>query len=158
MTRRENRNEERALAVWVKLARASATCGQATHAHIRTLGLTPPQFGVLEALGHLGPLSPGDLCRKQLVSGGNITVVLENMEKSALLTRKRDRRDRRRVHVALTPRGKRLFRDIFPSHAQFVGEMMSVLTKGEQVQLGLLLKKLGITVARRWPRTINQLL
>ena len=52
--------------------------------------ITMSQFGVLEALLHLGPLSQGDICHKLLLSGSNITTVIDNLEKRALV-----RRDRR---------------------------------------------------------------
>jgi MarR family 2-MHQ and catechol resistance regulon transcriptional repressor len=145
-TRHYGHRADLALTLWVKLARASAVLARRTGEQIRTFGLTPAQFGVLEILGHKGPMNPGDLCRKSLVSGGNMTVVVGNLERQGLVSRERSSEDRRAITVRLTPRGKRLFASVFPRHAAYVADLASVLTEEEQVRLGLLLKKLGTSL------------
>jgi len=65
---------------------------------ISEYGLTTPQFGVLEALHHLGSLSLGDLADKLLVTGGNITYVMDRLEERGLVERDRSTEDRRVVH------------------------------------------------------------
>jgi MarR family 2-MHQ and catechol resistance regulon transcriptional repressor len=145
MARSERYGEkaDRALDAWVKLVRAFSTLTHHMDDHIRTTGLTTPQFGVLECLGHKGPMCPGELSKKQLVSCGNMTVVVDNLEKEGLVVRKRSKEDRRKISIELTKKGQAKFDAIFPDHARFVGERMSVLDSEEQEQLGRLLKKLG---------------
>ena len=145
-TRQYGHKADVALTLWVKLARASAVFARRTGEQIRSFGLTPAQFGVLEILGHKGPMNPGDLCRKSLVSGGNMTVVVDNLERLGLVRRERNREDRRAITVHLTPRGKRLFTSVFPRHAAYVADLASVLTEEEQIRLGALLKKLGTSL------------
>jgi len=142
-TKRYGRKADVALTMWVKLARAAATFGKLTQDHIRTFGLTVPQFGALECLGHLGAMTIGELCRKQLVSGGNMTVVVDNLEKEGLVGRSRTKDDRRVVNVCLTAKGKRLFDQIFAEHAHHVADLASVLSEPEQQELGRLARKLG---------------
>ncbi len=84
---KQNRNTELALDLWVKLARCFSRFNMRTIEHIRQFGLTQAQFGVIECLGHLGPMKVGDLCRKMLVTGGNMTVVLDNLAKLGLIDR-----------------------------------------------------------------------
>ena len=132
-----------ALSMSVKLARAAATFAQCTQEDIRRYGLTLPQFGALESLGHLGRITLGELSKKQLTSGGNITVVVDNLEKEGLVERQPCKEDRRVIYVALTEKGKELFQRIFPQHARFVAEKASILTRNEQAELSQLLKKLG---------------
>jgi len=132
-----------ALSLWVKLARAHATFGHLTAANIQTFNLTPAQFGVLECLGHLGSMLIGDLTKKHLVSGGNMTVVVDNLEKEGIVRRSVSKKDRRAFYVHLTPKGKLLFNRIFIQHAEYVAKLASVLTETEQTELGSLLKKLG---------------
>jgi MarR family 2-MHQ and catechol resistance regulon transcriptional repressor len=146
-TARYGRKADTALSTWVKLARAFSVFNRKTGEQIRSYGLTQAQFGVLEVLGHKGPMTPGDLCAKQLVSGGNITVVVDHLERDGLVERRRSATDRRSIVIHLTPAGRRLFRHIFPAHAEFVGDLASVLTEAEQKNLGALLKKLGKAVA-----------
>lgn len=132
-----------ALSTWVKLARASSTFQKKSMENIRSFKLTQPQFAVIEALGHLGPMKIGKLCDKMLVSGGNMTLVLDNLEKNSLIERIHSKEDRRAILVQLTKAGEKLFKEIFVKHAEFIKEQMSVLTKEEQKQMGVLLKKLG---------------
>ena len=129
--------------MWVKLARASTTFGRLTARDIEQFGLTQPQFGVLEMLGHLGPLTIGDIGRRMLVTGGCTTVILDNLEKEGLVERVRSVDDRRVINVQLTARGQETFKRIFPKHAKRVTELASVLTEEEQEILSDLLKKLG---------------
>ncbi len=138
-----------ALSLWVKLARAHATFAKLTDENIRSFGLTQPQFGVLECLGHLGSLTLGELCRKQLVSGGNMTVVVDNLAKDGLVERIPSTKDRRSIQVRLTAKGRKLFDEIFIKHANCIGGLMSVLTDREQEDLAYLLKKLGTSLKGR---------
>ena len=135
-----------ALSLWVKLARATATFDKMAVEQIRGFGLTKPRFGVLEALGHLGPLTFGELSKKQLVSGGNMTMVVDNLEKEGLVERIRSLKDGRAVRVQLTQRGKKMFDEIFIQHAKYITTLTSVLKDEEQQTLAGLLKKLGLAL------------
>lgn len=142
-TKRYGRKADLALTMWVKLARASTTFGRLSARDIERYGLTQPQFGVLEMIGHLGPLTIGDIGKRMLVTGGCTTVILDNLEKDRLVERVRSVEDRRVINVQLTARGQGTFKHIFPKHAKRVTELASVLTEEEQLQLSDLLKKLG---------------
>jgi MarR family transcriptional regulator, 2-MHQ and catechol-resistance regulon repressor len=142
-TKQYGKKVDLALSMWVKLTRAHDTFNHLTAANIRSFGLTPAQFGVIECLGHLGKMLIGDLTKKHLVSGGNMTVVVDNLEKDGLVERIVDAEDHRAFYVKLTPKGKRLFDKIFLKHAQYVVKLASMLSESEQVELALLLKKLG---------------
>jgi MarR family 2-MHQ and catechol resistance regulon transcriptional repressor len=142
-TKQYGRKIDTALSTWVKLVRAHDTFNHLTAANIRSFDLTPAQFGVVECLGHLGSMLIGELTRKHLVSGGNMTVVVDNLEKEGLVDRTVCKDDRRAFSVQLTPKGKKLFERIFPQHAEYVAKLTSVLSENEQVELGNLLKKLG---------------
>jgi MarR family 2-MHQ and catechol resistance regulon transcriptional repressor len=133
-----------ALDTWVKLARASSSFNKKSIDNIRSFGLTQPQFGVIEALGHLGPMKIGVLCSKMLVSGGNMTLVLDNLEKLEFIERVHSQEDRRAILIQLTKNGEDLFNKVFSNHAEFVSAHMSVLSEKEQKELGKLLKKLGL--------------
>lgn len=135
--------EERALRVWIALARCYFTFARSVTARIAEYDLTTPQFGVLEALLHLGPLSLGELADKLLVTGGNVTFVMDRLEKQGLVLRERSGEDRRIVQAKLTPKGRRVVSEAFPQHASFIRELASELEPEEQEKLRELLKKLG---------------
>ncbi len=149
-TKKYGKKADLALSMWVKLARASSTFGHLTNLDIQRYGLTQPQFAVIEALGHLGPMKMGSFCSKMLTSGGNITVVIDNLEKDGLAERIPFPKDRRAITVRLTTKGEKLFHDIFSKHAQFVTKIASVLNEEEQIQLSALLKKLGMALQERF--------
>jgi MarR family 2-MHQ and catechol resistance regulon transcriptional repressor len=135
------------LGLWVKLARAAATVGKLSAENIRSFGLTEPQFGVLEVLGHLGPQTLGDLSRKRLVSGGNITCVVDNLEREGLVERVHSTTDRRTIVAQLTRKGDALFQSIFPRHADYIASLTGVLSEQEQAELAKLLRKLGLALS-----------
>ena len=148
-TRQYGRKADLALSMWVKLARAFGTFSKLTGEDIRTHGLTPPQFAVLESLGHLGALTLGELSKKQLTSCGNTTVIVDNLEKEGLVARFPSKDDRRVIFARLTPKGRNFFKQIFTKHAVHVEKLASVLSDDEQEELGRLLKKLGMRLQEK---------
>jgi len=141
-----NNKEVKALSTYVKLMRAAESITARVHKHLLSVGLTVSQFGALEAIYHLGPLSQKDLGQKILRSSGNITMVIDNLEKRGLVRRKRDTSDRRFFFVHLTDEGQKLIRKIFPSHAALITDEMSVLNAKNQKILGDLCKQVGVGV------------
>lgn len=141
---RESKKELRALRTFVKLMRAAETLTARIHRHLSSAGLTLSQFAVLEALYHLGPLSQREIGKKILRSSGNITMVIDNLEKRGLVRRERNEVDRRFFIVHLTDSGYNLIHKISPPHAEVIAKEFSVLTAAEQDTLGSLCKKLGL--------------
>jgi MarR family 2-MHQ and catechol resistance regulon transcriptional repressor len=133
----------RTLDAYVKLMRAASAVSARACRHLAQEQLSLSQFGVLEALHHLGPLRQRDLARKILKSRGNITMVVDNLERRRLVVRDRGGDDRRVVIVRLTAAGRRTIRTIFPRHASEILREMGFLTPAEQEQLGRLCRKLG---------------
>lgn len=136
-------DEERALRLWIALARSTSTFTRVVAGRVLEYGLTLPQFGVLEALHHLGSMPLGELADKLLVTGGNVTYVMDRLEEQGLVSRTRCGKDRRVVWACLTDEGRSLITDVFPGHAAFVHDLVSVLAPDEQETLRTLLKKLG---------------
>lgn len=139
----ELKQEVVALGTFVKLMRASESVSADVHKEIGEAGLSISQFGILEALFHLGPMSQKEIGAKILKSAGNITMVIDNLEKRKLVARIRGETDRRSYRVSLTDKGEHLIKSIFPLHSRRINNRMSVLTVDEQKALGVLLKKLG---------------
>jgi MarR family 2-MHQ and catechol resistance regulon transcriptional repressor len=132
-----------ALNTFIKLTRAVQSLEARLSQGGTTEHLTQTQFGVLETLYHLGPLCQGEISSKLLKSGGNITLVVDNLEKQGLVQRERDQHDRRTVTVSLTPAGRELISRTFPQHLAAIVKEMSILTAEEQETLGDLCRKLG---------------
>lgn len=142
-------SQERALRLWIALARCYATYARAVSCKVAAYGLTTPQFGILEALYHLGPLSLGDLAGKLLVTGGNVTYVMDRLEEQGLVVRERSPVDRRIIQAKLTEKGHAVMAEVFPGHGDFIEELSSSLSEHEQEELRSLLKKLGRSIKER---------
>jgi MarR family 2-MHQ and catechol resistance regulon transcriptional repressor len=140
-------DEEQALRLWISLARCYATFSRAVACKVAEYDLTAPQFGVLEALFHLGPLSLGDLAEKLLVTGGNVTYVMDRLEAQGLVVRERSGNDRRVVRAHLTSKGRDTIESVFPGHVGFVKGLVEGLESRERGELRTLLKKLGRGIA-----------
>lgn len=135
--------EERALGAYIKLARAANAAMAYARVGLEDAGLTLGQFAVLEALYHIGPLCLGDLAKRVLTSGGNLTLVVDNLEKRGLVKRRQQGRDKRFILASITPAGRRLISRIFPQHARRITDVMGRLGPAEQEALGRLCRKLG---------------
>jgi MarR family transcriptional regulator, 2-MHQ and catechol-resistance regulon repressor len=143
MTRyKGDEHEIRALDAFIGLLRAADKVSSAAHRELGSVGLSVSQFGVLEALYHLGPMCQRDIARKILKSTGNITMVIDNLEKRGLVVRLRNDKDRRYFTIRLTAAGEELIGQCFPDHARRIAGIMTILTDNEQESLIGLCKKL----------------
>ncbi len=136
-------NEQRALATYTKLMRAAESVTARTSRQMAAADLTISQFGVLEALLHKGSLCQRDIAAKILKSTGNITMVIDNLEKRGLVNRERVASDRRYLTIHLTAAGKELVTAAFAQVAGAIVAEMSILTAAEQDDLGRLCRIIG---------------
>jgi len=132
-----------ALGAYVKLMRAAESVTARAHL-VLPAGVTITQFAALEALLHRGPLFQSELAGKLLRSGGNLTLVVDNLERDGLVARERDTADGRRICVTLTPKGRKFITALFPQVAARLAREFSALTPAEQTTLARLCKKLGL--------------
>lgn len=140
---RSDRAERQALSTYLKLTRASDRLWDRLALGLQREDLTPSQFGVLEALYHLGPMCQRDLGERILRSSGNMTMVVGNLERRGLVRRERAAGDGRLRQVHLTGTGERLIGRVFPLHAAAITGALAVLTSEEQRALATLCRKLG---------------
>ena len=132
------------LNTYTKLMRAAESVTSRVNRFLAPFNLTISQFGVLEALYHKGPLCQRDIAAKILKSTGNITLVIDNLEKRGLVRRERGSDDRRFLTVHLTDEGANLIAQAFARVEAAIVADMAALTAREQEELGILCKKLGL--------------
>ena len=140
---------DRALDLWVALARCAASVHRLSARDIQRYGLTQPQFAVLEVLHHKGPLPLSTVGEKLLVTCGNVTYVADQLERVGYLRRERSAADRRVVRACLTAQGTALMVRVFPEHAAALARAARPLTPREQAVLARLLKKWGKSIRAR---------
>lgn len=138
-------SEINTLNAFIKLMRSTESLNNRLNKHLAEADLTVSQFGTLEVLYHLGPLNQRSIGEKLLKSGGNITMVIDNLERVGHVKRKKDPNDRRAVLIHLTEEGEKFIKDFFPKHLEKIKEEFSVFTEEEKKTLARLCKKLGVT-------------
>lgn len=127
----------------IALSRCTQNVHKREYKTIKEGGLTVSQFAVLEILYHKGDLRVCEIIDKTLSTGGNMTVVIDNLVKDNLVTRYIDPKDRRVSLISITKKGRNLISEIFPKHLENVNEIFSALTSEEKKNLISLLKKLS---------------
>lgn len=127
----------------IALSRTQTSFARAIQNFLTPYDLTTAQFGVLEALYHLGDLKICELIDKTLSTSGNMTVVIRNLEKEGLITRHVNEEDRRAFVIGLTEAGRTLIRPVFEEHLFLLEDVFGRLTQEDKDTLLVLLKKMN---------------
>jgi DNA-binding MarR family transcriptional regulator len=128
-----------AVRAWVRMLRVSQKMQPALAERLRSLGLNPAEFGILDTLAAREGLTQQELADTLLVSKGNMTYHLCRMEKRGLVDRRPEGRKNR---LYLTGEGWRLLEEALPEHEALIDEGFSGLPVEERAWLADLLKKL----------------
>ena len=135
--------QDDALNLHIALSRASQWVNTHTDRDIRSYGLTRTEFGVLELLYHKGPQPIQQIGGKVLMSSGNITYVVDKLEKKQYVRRKPCAEDRRLIFAEITEEGTKFIEEVFPKHAEVIAKATAGLNAEEKRIAAELLKKLG---------------
>ncbi len=138
------KKEVTALNTYIKLVRSVESLNQRLYPFLTKHSLTESQFAVLEALYHIGPLNQRELSTKLLRSPGNITMVIDNLERRKFVKRERGELDRRHYIIHLTSAGKEFISKIFPEHLQAIVNELGVLSESEHCDLQKMCRKIGL--------------
>ncbi|MDZ7766318.1 MAG: MarR family winged helix-turn-helix transcriptional regulator [Melioribacteraceae bacterium] len=132
-----------ALDLWTKLSKAYDKVRKEQMKQMAQEKLTAPQFSVLEVLSRRGPIPLKRISEELMVTGANITCVVDNLEKEDLVKRVHSKEDRRVINAELTDKGKNKINSILPAYASQMASLTSVLNESEQKELTNLLSKLN---------------
>jgi DNA-binding MarR family transcriptional regulator len=143
------------VSIWVRLLKAY---GLMTRVLRRGLppGITLPQFDLLAQLlrhereqDEVGEgMTPTALTRRLLVTGGNVTVIVAGLTRDGLVERRRGVKDRRTVHLRLTPRGRALVERELPRHRSAVAALLSSVPERQLERLRELLGRVNDALER----------
>jgi MarR family transcriptional regulator, 2-MHQ and catechol-resistance regulon repressor len=136
------------LKLWVVLSRAHAAVEAHAREDFARRGLSPAEFGALEALYHKGPLLLGDLQRKTLVTSGGMTYVVDRLVARGYVERVRCPSDRRASFASLTEAGTQYMDEIFREHQSVIERAVSGIDDDMKPALIESLKKLGFEAVR----------
>ena len=137
-------DDHRALRIWLRLL----TCTQLIEREVRSrlrheYATTLPRFDLMAQLErHPEGLKMNVLSELLMVTGGNVTAIVDQLEKEGLVERLDEPADRRAFRIRLTRAGERTFGDMARAHEGWVVDMFSGLTRKEHEALLELLAKL----------------
>jgi DNA-binding MarR family transcriptional regulator len=126
-----------ALKLWLRLLTCTNMVEGALRQKLRqTYDSTLPRFDLLAQLDrHPEKLTMGELSRLMMVSGGNVTGLVRQLEEEGLVNRVPLKTDRRTYQVGLTARGKRHFDDMAGEHEGWIAELFGDLDHDQQEAL-----------------------
>lgn len=120
------------LSLFVRMNRSTQAIVREIQRVLSQHELSLTQFAVLEALFHKGSLTTGEIMRSILTTGGNITIVLKNLERKGLIAVCEDPQDRRRRTGRLTEEGERILIEAFPDQLTVIRDKLKVLSEEEK--------------------------
>jgi DNA-binding MarR family transcriptional regulator len=138
------RGDHSALRIWLRLL----TCTQLIERRVRSglreeFATTLPRFDLMAQLErHPEGLKMNELSRLLMVTGGNVTAIVDQLEGEGLVERLDDADDRRAFRIRLTKSGDKSFAEMARAHEHWVVELLAGLTSRERDELLKLLAKL----------------
>lgn len=141
------------LRLWLRLL----TCTHLVETHVRKalakeFKTTLPRFDLMAQLERAPHgLQMGELSRRMLVTGGNVTGIADQLERGGLIVRTEDPADRRAYLVKLTKEGRRLFAQMAAEHETWIVKLFSGIPKREQRALHDSLSRLRGQLTRETP-------
>src|ERR671911_2396858 len=127
------RGDHSALRIWLRLL----TCTQLIERQVRSrlredFGTTLPRFDLMAQLERYPEgLKMNELSRLLMVTGGNVTAIVDQLEKEGLVERLDEPADRRAFRIRLTRAGDKSFAEMARAHEQWVVELLSGLSRRE---------------------------
>ena len=141
---RARAGDHRALRLWLRLL----TCSQLIERHVRSrlrgrFGITLPRFDLMSQLErHPEGLKMNELSRRMMVTGGNVTGIVDQLVKEGLVERVVEPADRRAFRVRLTRAGDKAFAGMARAHEEWVVELLARLGRRDSDALMQLLARL----------------
>jgi DNA-binding MarR family transcriptional regulator len=135
--------DHRALRIWLRLL----TCTQLIERQVRSrlrsqFDTTLPRFDLMAQLErHREGLKMNELSRLLMVTGGNVTAIVDQLEKEGLVERLDEPDDRRAFRIRLTKSGERTFIEMARAHEEWVVDLLAGLSRRDQDELLRLLAR-----------------
>jgi len=142
-------HSKESLRTWLRLL----SCETVIEQHLRSLlrqnfSVTLPQFDVLSELERAGdPLTMSQLSKELMVSNGNVTGVIDRLEKTGFAKRVRAEHDRRIQYIELTAKGRKEFNKMASQHEKWLADLLSGLSLTEMGKLQELLLRMRQSVS-----------
>ena len=132
------------LRLWLRLLSSTHLIEQEIRSKLRTeFDSTLPRFDLMSQLQRQPKgLRMGELGKRMLVTGGNITAIVDQLESEGLVARQTCEDDRRAYAIVLTTKGGRSFEHMASAHEAWIEAYFAGLASPQQIELHELLGQL----------------
>ncbi len=136
--------DHQALRLWLRLLTCTQLIEREVRARLRErFGTTLPRFDLMSQLWRYPEgLKMNELSRHLMVTGGNVTGIVDPLEKAGLVERADDPVDRRAWRVRLTRAGRKAFAEMARVHEEWIVELLDGLPRREHAALYRLLGRM----------------
>ncbi len=141
---RLTQDHHQSLKLWLRMLSCTVRIENEIRTRLRTtFDITLPRFDLMAQLErHPDGLRMGELSKRMMVTGGNITGITDQLELERLVVRVPDPRDRRAYSVKLTPEGRRAFSEMAAVHEGWIADLLKDITPTDKGQLIALLSQM----------------
>lgn len=141
---RAHADQHAALRLWLRLLSATHLIEQRVRTRLRSdWNTTLPRFDLMAQLERTPDgLKMSELAGRMMVTGGNITAIVDQLEREGLVSRNPVEGDRRAWLIALTPKGRKAFLAMAAEHERWIVEAFAALDERELTELHVLLGKI----------------
>jgi DNA-binding MarR family transcriptional regulator len=142
------RDDHGAIRLWLRMLATNRLVETRTRRLLHErFGTTLPRFDLMAQLERAPRgLKMGELSKRMMVTGGNVTGITDMLEDEGLVERVADPADRRAWVVRLTPAGRRAFTAMAQEHERWIVEAFGELTNREMATMAGLLARLKMHV------------
>lgn len=102
---------------------------------LNDFNITVPQFSALQILINNGDMTIGELSQKMALACSTITDLIDRMEKSELVIRKKDDKDKRVVRIEVLPKGFDILNRVLDKRREFLGSKLKDFSDKDKMEL-----------------------
>ena len=141
---RLTQDHHQSLKLWLRMLSCTVHIENEIRSRMRaTFDITLPRFDLMAQLErHPDGLRMGELSRRMMVTGGNITGITDQLEQERLVMRVPDPRDRRVFTVKLTEAGRAAFNSMATVHEGWIAELLKDISTDDKSTLIELLSQM----------------
>ncbi|HEY0585599.1 MAG TPA: MarR family transcriptional regulator [Pseudoduganella sp.] len=137
-------DHHQSLKLWLRMLSCTTKIEAVIRSRLRTeFGITLPRFDLMAQLErHPEGLRMGELSKRMMVTGGNVTGITDQLEQENLVVRVPDPKDGRAFSVKLTPAGRKAFAQMAEVHESWIAELLQEISQEDKGQLIELLSQM----------------
>jgi DNA-binding MarR family transcriptional regulator len=134
---RLTQEHHQSLKLWLRMLSCTVRIENEIRTRLRaSFGITLPRFDLMAQLErHPEGLRMGELSKRMMVTGGNVTGITDQLEREQLVIRVPDPQDRRAWAVRLTPAGRSAFAQMAAVHERWIDEMLADIPAEDKASL-----------------------